>query len=218
MTWLRIAVVALAFAIAAVAMVPLGSVLAIAPLRDPRIDPGFSSGTVWSGRLEGVKWENTPLGDFKVATSPMALLTGMLRVRFSSSGPVRKGEWLAGPSGERFEKLTGLIELSQLSSGAPPGAFISFLDTSAEFTPSGCRKINGRVLVDGLADAGFQAMEGTLACEAGRVVIVLASADTPPLDLIVDTKAGTLTARSQDPATLAALTAIGIAIEPAGTQ
>lgn len=218
MTWLRIAIVALAFLATAAGLIPLRFVMENAPLRDRRIDPGFASGTVWSGMLEGVKWSGTPLGDFKIAASPVALLTGNLRVRFASSGLVREGEWIVGRRGERFEKLTGLIQLNQLAPGAPSGAFVSFLNVSTRIGSTGCRDIDGRVLVDGLSEAGFPAMEGSLVCSDGRVVLRLASESAPPLDLIVDTETGAISSRSADPAALAALASIGIAVEPSEPQ
>jgi hypothetical protein len=210
MTWLRIAVVALVFVIAAAAFLPLRFVLQFAPIRDPRLDPGFASGTVWSGRLDDVKWQGADLGDFDVAMSPLDLLTGKVRLSFSSEGSVREGGWISTPTGGRFENLKGLIQLDALAPSAPAGSFVSFLDGAADLGPSGCRSAAGRVLVDGLADAGFSAMEGRIGCESGLVVLALQPSTGAPLDLLLDPRNGEVKGRSADAANLAALAALGI--------
>lgn len=218
MTWLRILVVAAAFLAAAVALLPLRFVLHHAPVRHPELDTGFASGTVWSGRLEGVTLRGLQLGDFDVAVSPADLVLGRLAVRFSSEGIVREGRWKSSPGGGAFEGLKGLVPLDRLSAGAPPGAFVSFLDGAGWVDGSGCREASGRVLVDGLSEAGFTGMEGTVGCETGRIILALTPSNGPPFDLVLDPRGGQVGARSADAATLAALSALGFNVENSGPQ
>lgn len=213
MIWVRLAVALIAFAGVAVAALPLRFVLQFADLSGARLDPGFASGSIWSGRLDGVAWQGVDLGDFAVAVSPAHLAGGVVRIRFSSPGMVREGAWLPTAAGERFEDLKGLVPLDRLVAGAPPGAFVSFLDGSVATNADGCGDADGRVLVDGLSEVGLAAMEGVVRCEGGRLVVQLASQGGAGLDLAFDLGTGAVTGRSADPATLAALVALGVETE-----
>jgi len=213
MTWIRIAVFVAALVVTAIALMPLRFVLGFTPPADARLDTGFASGSVWSGELKGVRWQGEDLGDFEVGVSPGSLLVGDVRVNFTSTGPVREGEWRAGVDADRFDRLKGLVQLDRLVPAAPTGAFVSFLDGSIELDPAGCRRASGRVLVDGLADAGLSTMEGTIGCEARRLVVSLRPESGASLDLLYDIRTATVAGRSSDPATIAALAALGIDIE-----
>lgn len=213
MTWLRLAVALIAFTAVAVALIPLRFALQVVDLSASRLDPGFASGSVWAGRLEGVRWRGADLGDFAVAVSPADLLGGAFRIRFTSQGVVREGAWLSTAEGGRLESLKGLVPLDRFAAGAPPGAFVSFLDASIDAAGDACSEASGRVLVDGLTDVGLSAMEGTVRCDAGRLVVALASQGGAGLDLIFDMSTGAVTGRSTDPVILAALQGLGVTTE-----
>ena len=213
MTRLRLAVALLAFVAVAVALIPLRFVLQFVDLSASRLDPGFASGSIWSGRLEGASWQGADLGDFRVSLSPVDLLGGAVRFRFTSPGVVREGAWLSTADGGRLERLKGLLPLDRLIAGAPTGAFISFLDGSVVAAGAGCSEASGRILVDGLSDVGLSAMEGAVRCEAGRLVVALASQDGARLDLAFDMATAAVTGRSADPAILAVLQGLGVETE-----
>lgn len=213
MTWLRISVALIAFVVVAIALIPLRFALQFVDLSASRLDPGFASGSVWAGRLDGVSWQGADLGDFTAAVSPAGLLGGVMRIRLTSPGMVREGVWVSSAKGGRLERLKGLIPLDRFISSAPPGAFVSFLDGSLDPAGPACIEAGGRVLVDGLSDVGLSAMEGVVRCEGGRMVVALSSQSGAGLDLVFDMGTGAVTARSADPAAVAALQALGVETE-----
>jgi hypothetical protein len=217
MKLVRIAFVAAAFLIAAVALAPLRFIIEAADMRVRDVEIGAVSGTIWSGELQDVRWRGAPLGDLQVGASLAGLMQGRLQMDLESTdGAVREGSWIVGADGGRFERLKGTFMLNRLVPGAPAGAFVSFLGGGGRLEGGRCADAHGRILVDGLEAAGLQALEGSVRCEAGRIALALIPATGGGgLDLLLDPATGALTGRTGDARMQAGLRALGVAVEAA---
>jgi general secretion pathway protein N len=174
MITLRIAVLVVMFAVTLLALLPLRFAWAAAqPARD--LEVASVTGTVWSGELRDVRWRGVELGDLHV-TSSLIDRPGDLTLHVKSrEGLLKSASVATSSTGSAIENLTIAVELSRLFSGASPGATLRLTDGALALDGAACRTAKGRVTTDEIRTQGLPALEGTIACEKGQLVMSLAS-------------------------------------------
>lgn len=195
------------------------ALLALLPLRIVLGGSGLAaravSGSIWMGQLRQAEWRGLALGDLALRLQPTALLRG--RLRYAVAGARLNGFiWQGRDSG--VSDLTGQIPLAGVTS--LPVVSMDLAGAGVDWRADGCRSAAGevRLLLAGLL-AGLGPLSGQPRCEAGRLVLPLASADGhATLTIRIDATGwtGRLTAGGVDPSTATALLAAGFAPGPTG--
>lgn len=157
-----------AILVGAVVLLPLRNVLA---LGDTGLSARDVSGSLWSGELADAAWRGVPLGDLQVGLSPMSLLTGAPSLGFA--GPALTGA--ATPAG-----VTGLSGSIDASGQTPlPIGRIGMRDVTIVFAGNSCTSAGGTLSVaatGAIATALGGTLQGTARCDAGALLLPLASA------------------------------------------
>ncbi|MDG2531397.1 type II secretion system protein N [Caulobacter endophyticus] len=130
-----------------------------------------AEGSVWRGRVGLAIAQGRRLGDFRVGLSPLALLTGQVRLKATDKaagrafvlrwGRDRGVEGLTGPLSLELEGLSGRIEAK---------------DVVALFRDGRCRRAGGHIRFRAAQDSllGGATLAGTPACVGGDWVTRLA--------------------------------------------
>lgn len=140
-------------------------------------------GTVWGANLSEARLGDLQLGDLRARLSPLPLLIGraalVLEGRGSDGAPPLSGRVFASRYGSGVDDLT-----ARLAAGAAfrplPVTALDLTDVSVRFEDDRCVAAEGRVRATLGGDvAGLAlppALEGAARCEAGALLLPLASA------------------------------------------
>lgn len=160
--------------------------LALIPLRTAvgrLADQGFSArqvaGTIWYGRIGELNFGARRLGTFEVAASPLALLTGSVRMNFKRLGDPQGALDGALISGGRrgIRETTGRIGAAGLF-GAMPVDAIEFDDVTLLFRGQECASASGQatvLLAAPIPGVDGVTLRGSLRCDNKRVRFTLAT-------------------------------------------
>lgn len=225
----------LCFAVAFVAAMPL-----LLPLRlvSGRLGVAGGSlaadeiaGSVWSGRLRGLRWHQRPLGDVSLRLQPLPLLAGVRRLRVESDATSSGARSLAILQGRvrGVEDGNGEFVLAGFPGLPDATARISLRGAALTFSDDRCRGAEGEVRVElqlpAAASAQPVALAGRLACagQLGRLVLAPEASAAQPLALEATLEIEAdgryrlqSLARSDDPGTRLALQLAGFQDSPAG--
>jgi hypothetical protein len=195
------------------------SLLATLPLRlalaGTAITARSVSGSLWHGQMTAAAWRGFAIGDADLGLSPLALLTGVRRVGFTT--PTLSGRVaLAGPD----------VSLAALTGTAAPGRIAGVPVTNVRFTEFGavfnsgrCQSAGGSLSVDiGGGLAGNGSFTGTPRCDGDRLLLPL-QAESARLDLRVagdGRYAATVSIDNVDAAARPGLLATGFQPTPTG--
>jgi general secretion pathway protein N len=140
-----------------------------------------ASGSLWHGQLAAAAWRGFAIGDVDLGLSPLALLTGVRRVDFTT--PTLSGRVaLTGPD-VGLEGLTGTAAPGHIA-GVPVNT-VRFTDFGADFGSGRCQTAGGSLSIDiGGALAGNGSFTGTPRCDGDRLLLPL-QADNGRLELRV---------------------------------
>lgn len=208
------------FVVALIALLPLRLALSWVDIDRTEIAAREVGGSVWSGSLREAEIGTLPLGDLGAALSPWPLFVGRARVD------------LAGHSTTSTRSVHGAITVSRHSAGiddmtaslltgdlfAPlPVSGLDLDDVSVRFEDGNCRSAQGRVkaiFASDVAGIGLgQSMAGTARCDAGALLLPLASQSGTEAVALRLWKTGRfraeLTVQPSDPAVVAKLTLAG---------
>ena len=170
------------FVVALIALLPLRLALGWFDFGDSRLAARDATGSVWWGSVREAQIGGVGLGDLDASLSPWPLFVGRARIN------------LASPSTDATRDIHGAISVSRHAIGIddmtahfPAGAAFAPLpigaidldDVSVRFVDGQCETGEGRVkaLLDGdVAGIGLaQSMSGTARCDAGALLLPLAS-------------------------------------------
>lgn len=185
---LLLPLLALSVAIGVLVFAPLSVVLDVSGIRRSGLDWSSASGTVFDGRLEGIKANGSTYGNASARLLPAHLLTGAMKFAVDWSGPAGRGTGQMTFQSHKnialydYDLDLDLMEIEQAAkwiqqSGgriAMQGDIIRFKDNACHEASgkahSDVLERNGAILGDGWSD-----MQGDLRCEAGDLVIPLES-------------------------------------------
>lgn len=184
MKWLAWLLLALLLLVGGVVyLLPLARVITPARLAQLNLRADAVAGTVWDGRVDGLRLGPQPLGSFNVAADPASLLSGTASASFSRlpslqgllTGTVRVEREVRGVEG-----LTGRLPVERLAGRVPLQALV-FNNADLLFRPGGgCVRADGQLTANMQLALGpvdlSQDFAGTLACRSGRVEGRLATA------------------------------------------
>jgi general secretion pathway protein N len=162
------------FAAALVVLLPMR--LALGWFAVPGFGVGEASGSVWHGRLMGVRFGAIPLGDVSARLAVLPLLTG--RARLALHGENFEGALGAGRDGVGLENVTARIAVGDRLAPVPIGG-LELSGVTVRFHAGRCVLAEGRVravLRGGVAGVALPGgLGGTARCESGALVLPLAS-------------------------------------------
>lgn len=165
-----------AFLLFLAARLPLGAALALRPdahsLGAHRVE-----GTIWNGRMKGVRLAGVDLGEARLGLDPTALLGG--RVAFDvtlSGGAVTGSARIYRALGGGFGLLNGTMEarLHALAPTADLSGVFRIDDARLHFGPEGCRVADGHIA------AAAPPLSGALLCHEGTAAIAIAPVSHDP--------------------------------------
>lgn len=170
------------FIVVIVVNLPLPVVLRAADVEARGLSFTRASGTVWNGRIEGLRWRGHDLGRADVAMKPWALVLGRLgaEIALDGAGVVDGGGFVAlTPGGLVIDDLRLSADVADLPILLPLSGQLNLALSHADIGASGCRRIDGTVHTDalvnrpaGLAWAGPE-LAGPVSCADGAIVIPL---------------------------------------------
>ena len=204
-----------AFLFALVALLPLRLALDWLALGERGLSAREAQGSVWLGRLSEARIGDAALGDLVTRLSPIQLFVGRARIDLDG-GERMKGA--VGVSRHSFGVDDMTAELPAGRVFAPlPIASLDLSDVSVRFEDDTCARAEGRVQARIAGDvAGVnlaQGLSGTARCEAGALLLPLASASGQErLSLKLRPNGqyeANLIVRTGDPAIVQRLTATG---------
>jgi general secretion pathway protein N len=168
--WLVVLFLVVAVA-AAVAMAPLGAVLAWGGASRLGLSAAAAEGTIWSGRLVGARYGAVQLGDLDIRLDPLALLTGGLRLhsRAEAGAFTGRAEWMARGQEAGVEAVDGELTPNLLRTALSLPAPIRLEGVAVRFRQGRCATALGRVSAS--SEAG--ALTGALACRDGALLVPL---------------------------------------------
>lgn len=211
---IRIGAFLLLFAAALVVLLPMR--LALGWFSTPGFGVREASGSVWHGRLTGVRFGAIPLGNLSARLAVLPLLTG--RARLVLHGENLEGALGAGRHGVGFENVTGRIAVGDGFAPVPVSA-LEISGVTVRFRDGHCALAEGRVRA--VLRGGTMAMAlpgglgGTARCENGMLVLPLASqSGLERLTVSIDARGryrATIAIRPTQPAVGAGLLAAGFA-------
>ena len=142
---------------------------------------GMSSakGTVWSGIMNGVSLAGTPLGDLNVGLSPLALMTGQIRVGVRRS-PVAdaRAVLLQGRRATGVEGLNLRTPIDLAETGLPLTGVVTFTEVLGVFRQDRCDRAGGKIKIILAGDGPLQGaiLSGVPVCQSGMWVVTLVGA------------------------------------------
>lgn len=169
-----------AFAFSLVALFPLRLALDWFGLDDRGLAAREANGSIWLGTLREAQIGPVPVGDVGARLNSLPLFLGRARVSLfrTGDGGTFAGAVLATRHGFGFEDVTGQLSLGARLAPLPIAA-LDLEDVSAGFAGDQCRQASGRVRATLAGDIGGIALpaglSGTARCEAGAVLLPLAS-------------------------------------------
>ena len=218
MMMFRILVPLTAFAVAAVAMLPLRVAWAVAPASS---DLGVRAleGTVWSGQAIGVSWGGVEFGDFHASVNLFDIVPSPLVRLNEGTGPVKAVSVRAGGGGLSIAELEARIPLSMLDSRLPRTSELRILDGRTELSGGGCTHASGHINMDPAPQLALPAVSGQLSCNAGVVLASIATQEgsRATIALAADLRAFPVV-RDATPDLAQVLAALGFATAEAGAQ
>ncbi len=165
------------FVVSAVALAPLGVVLAMTGVERLGLSAVSAEGSVWSGRLVGARLGGVPMGDVAVRLEPLALLTGEVRLRTTTGAGAFRGDAVLVRDRDRFgvQHVNGEAPLSLIRASAPLSGSLSLDDVSAIFEQGRCLEASGRVSAPAPPGAGALAapLSGSVVCRDGALLLPL---------------------------------------------
>jgi hypothetical protein len=176
MTLLRIFTLVAAFAIAAIAIVPLR--LAWAGASAPAdLHVSAVRGTIWSGELSGVTWRGVALGNLAITSSALDPPGDLVLKAGSESGPLLSAAISLSSRGRAVEDIAASVDLATILPGAPAGARLTLEDGSIAFEGDQCVSAAGNITTDAAPAQGVPAFSGQLGCHDGELSATVSSAD-----------------------------------------
>lgn len=172
---------AVCFAVTVIVTLPLSAVLRAANVEARGLSFSRASGTVWNGRIEGLRWRGHDLGAAQLAAQPWALFLGRLAADVALDGGVMAGGGSIAlkPGGVAIDDLTLSANVADLPVLLPLSGKVAIELAHADVGADGCRRIDGAVHTDalvnrpaGLAWSGPE-LSGPMTCSGGAVVIPL---------------------------------------------
>ena len=171
-----------AFLVALILFLPLRLAMGWFDLGNTGLTAREVRGSLWFGSLREASFGGVALGDLRARLSPVQLLVG--RARIDLSGPGRAGgQPLRGAIGVTrhsfgIDDLTANLPAGTVFAPVPISA-LDFDDVSVRFQDGNCQNAEGRVRATISGDlAGVnlgQGMSGTARCDAGALLLPLAS-------------------------------------------
>ena len=185
-----------------------------------------ASGAIWAGSLKEARLGPVPLGDLSARLSPVALLTGRVRldVERASGAPDRfAGAVSVGGRRQSVESVTGTVPVDGLF-GALPIAAVELTDVTVRFRDNQCDRAEGLVratLSGEFAGLALPAsLSGAARCDRGALLIPLASGaggEGVALRIFGDGRyAAALRLPASEPAAVARLAGAGFTPGPGG--
>lgn len=155
-------------------MLPLRLALKMAGLDAAGLSAQAVSGSLWSGRMTAAGWRGIALGDGSAGLSPLALLTG--RVRLGWAGDTIGGTIVRHRGGGGVEGVSG--RTGAMTIGGLGLQSMEFAGVDIGFADGRCSRAGGQV---SLQPAGALALAGSLTgiprCAGEALVLPLVSAD-----------------------------------------
>jgi len=183
-----LALLASSFLAGLVAFAPLGVVLKASGAEARGLGWTQAEGTLLSGKVTGLVHEDVTYGDAELNFAPGGLLTANLQYTVNWTGPqgAGRGKVSAGPGGQvTLHDYSVGLDLSQLEQAAlwirQSGGRLDLSGTLLRIGPEGCIRAEGTARTDVLErnqdilGPGWAPMQGALRCEAGALVIPMAS-------------------------------------------
>lgn len=142
-------------------------------------------GSVWDGRVYGMRVAGVPIREIEMAADPLPLLAGRLaaRWRVSDDSARGRGHVSIGGSTVQVSDMDLLVSIDRLGLRSFPGLdrsqMIDMDITALSLRDGRCESVQGRVqttaLVQFASTYGFEgpALLGVLSCDDGRLVITL---------------------------------------------
>lgn len=204
-----------AFLFALVALLPLRLALDWLALDERGVSAREASGSIWLGRLSEARIGDLALGDLFTRLSPIQLFVGRARLDLDGGERLNGG---VGVSRHSFgiDDMTAQLPVAELFAPLPIAA-LDLSDVSVRFEEETCARAEGRVQARIAGDvAGLslaQGMSGAARCEAGALLLPLASASGQER-LTLKLRPGgryeaDLSVRASDPLLVQRLTALG---------
>lgn len=142
-------------------------------------------GSVWDGRVYGMRVAGVPIREIEMAADPLPLLVGRLAARWRVSDDSARGRGHVSIGGSTFQvsDMDLLVSIDRLGLRSFPGLdrsqMIDMDITALSLRDGRCESVQGRVqttaLVQFASTYGFEgpALLGVLSCDDGRLVITL---------------------------------------------
>lgn len=223
----RLAFFGAALVVALLASLPLRLALGAAGLGEAGLTARRVDGSVWGGSLAEASAAGLRLGDLAARLAPLDLLVARARVDLASRGedPLHafRGALAASRHALAADAVTATLPAAGLFQPLPVTA-LDLDEVTVRFRDGLCERAEGRVRatmageVAGLPLAG--AMAGAARCDAGRLLLPLASlAGSERIDLRLTDDGrydAALTVAAPDPATARKLAGFGFQQRPGG--
>lgn len=171
-----------ALVIALIVFLPLRLAMGWFDLGNTGLTAREVSGSIWYGTLREASFGGVALGDLRARLSPIQLLVGRARIDLAGPGrgTAQPFRGAIGVSRHSFgvDDLTAALPAGNVFAPVPVSA-LDFDDVSVRFQDGSCQKAEGRVRATISGDlAGIslgQGMTGTARCDAGALLLPLAS-------------------------------------------
>ncbi len=187
MGWLaRILVFAIAFTGFLIAWAPLAAALSLAGVRERGMEFTDVRGTIWNGRIDGLRVAGRPVGDVEMRIDPMGLLGLTVRADVETIGVVRARGAVAmdfarvlSASGASLRVDARYLDALHPALAGRDGDFFLRLDEFAVDPHGACLRAEGRAQTDILThpahagDWAGPALEGPVSCEAGAMILAM---------------------------------------------
>lgn len=176
MIGLRLLALMAAFAVAAIAFMPLRLAWAAADTgADVQVDA--IRGTIWSGELSGVTWRGVAFGDLAVTSSALDRPGDLVIRARSDAGPLSSAAILMSSRGSIVEEIAASVELAALLPGVPAGLRLRLEEGSITLAGDRCTSAAGRITTDASPTQAIPAFAGQLECREGKLSASVSSSD-----------------------------------------
>lgn len=171
---LRIAAVALAFLVAAVALFPLRMAWSAA---SPGAGLSVASvdGTIWAGRVTGVVWRGQALGDFDTSLSLADLLPQPAVRLVNGTGALETALLRASNGTLTVSDADVRLPLAALAPQLNTEGIVRISDASFAMRGEACTAASGRIDTPAVPALSLPATAGALACDNGALLARLSS-------------------------------------------
>ena len=209
--------------VALLAFLPLRVALGMLGLADTGFTARQASGSVWAGTLGEARFGDLALGDLDAHLSPWPLLVGRARVDLAgrAAAPPFRGALRISRHSLGVDDVTATLPAGRIFEPVPVFA-LDLDDVTVHFRDDACEAADGRVRAT--LSGSFEgvplgeALTGTARCDAGALLLPLAST-AGQLRLWNDGRfSAALTLRPSDPAIGAKLEQTGFRPGPGGYQ